>query len=307
MTLENKVTTLGTIHAWEISAFGPNGYRAPNIYSPKFFAYGYQWALLFCSKSAYIKNKGYACIYLVLKSEKQAIKMKYQLSILDRENKIHLSTTGWIVSDVFEPTECAFPVRIQNSVLNDKKDEILNDGKLTILCKIFMDFNEIMESVSGKSDNEKNENDFMDYEKYFLSKTFSDMQFIVDEEVFHVHKIILSIRSEVFAAMFAHDMKENNENKVKIENIDSRVFQEVLRYMYTGKVSDIDIIVKDLLVAADKYMLQELKKICEDHFKKTDKNIFEYRIIADTFNLRNLKKKIIMFIAENSEALLSKV
>ena len=106
-----------------------------------------------------------------------------------------------------------------------------------------------------------------------------------------------------------HDGEENHKNKVKIENIDSRVFQEILRYMYTGKVDGIDTIVKDLLVAADKYMLQGLKKICEEHFKKTltNENIFEYGLIGDKFNLWSLKKKIINVIAENSEVLLSKV
>jgi speckle-type POZ protein len=83
----------------------------------------------------------------------------------------------------------------------------------------------------------------------------SDVTFNVRGQKFAAHKAILSMRSPVFAAMFLHPTKEMQTGEVEVDDIDPNVFQEVLRYMYTGltRLTAMDVTAPALLVAADKY------------------------------------------------------
>ena len=82
------------------------------------------------------------------------------------------------------------------------------------------------------------------------SKKFSDVTFITGDQEFQAHKLILSARSQVFAAMFEHECEETR--KVTITDVSVEAFEELLRYIYTGKVSSVEQYTGDLLVAADK-------------------------------------------------------
>ena len=95
------------------------------------------------------------------------------------------------------------------------------------------------------------------------SEQLSDVTLKVDEQIFHAHKVILAARSPVFAAMFQREMWEKVENYVTVSGISCKVFKELLRYIYTGKVANFKDTVFELLLAADEYRLDELKIMCE--------------------------------------------
>lgn len=59
-------------------------------------------------------------------------------------------------------------------------------------------------------------------------------------------------RSDVFAAMFEHEMEERKLNRVAITDVDHEVLKEMLRFIYTGKAPNLDKMADDLLAAADK-------------------------------------------------------
>ena len=63
---------------------------------------------------------------------------------------------------------------------------------------------------------------------------------------------IISARSMVFNAMFAHEMEESKQNRVDITDVDHEVMREMLRFIYTGKAPNLDKMADDLLAAADK-------------------------------------------------------
>jgi speckle-type POZ protein len=95
----------------------------------------------------------------------------------------------------------------------------------------------------------------------------SDVNFNICDRQFPAHKLILAARSEVFDAMFKQPMKEQSTNKIKIEDIQPEVFQELLRFIYTGRVSTatMETMAVGLFIAADKYMLNGLKNKCENY------------------------------------------
>uniref|UniRef100_A0A183BWT3 BTB domain-containing protein n=1 Tax=Globodera pallida TaxID=36090 RepID=A0A183BWT3_GLOPA len=81
-----------------------------------------------------------------------------------------------------------------------------------------------------------------------------------------VHKAILAARSPVFAAMLQHvDTSESKTGVLEIKDVECGVVKEMLNFIYSGKSSspEINEIASDLLIAADKYRLEELKTHCE--------------------------------------------
>ncbi|XP_032782386.2 speckle-type POZ protein B [Daphnia magna] len=107
-------------------------------------------------------------------------------------------------------------------------------------------------------------------EEFLENKTLSDVNLNVGGRVFHGHNIILAARSKVFAAMFNHETAEKLLNNVDIQDVDPDVFQEVLRYVYTGQMSSgtLDKMAVGVLAVADKYFLDQLKAECESHLMK---------------------------------------
>lgn len=64
--------------------------------------------------------------------------------------------------------------------------------------------------------------------------------------------VFLLARSPVFQAMFEHEMEERKHNRVDITDVDHEVLREMLRFIYTGKASNLEKMADDLLAAADK-------------------------------------------------------
>ena len=84
------------------------------------------------------------------------------------------------------------------------------------------------------------------------SEKHSDVILLVGGKKLKAHKNILAARSPVFAAMFEHECKETEESCVDIVDVDLDVFQELLRYIYTGKVDVLKQYAAELLIASDK-------------------------------------------------------
>ena len=59
--------------------------------------------------------------------------------------------------------------------------------------------------------------------------------------------------------MFDHDMEEKKNSRVEVKDVEPEVMAELLRFIYTGKVTTIDSMAAELLAAADKYALERLK------------------------------------------------
>jgi speckle-type POZ protein len=98
-------------------------------------------------------------------------------------------------------------------------------------------------------------------EELFEKMPLSVVTFNVRGRQFSAHKNILAIRSPVFSAMFQHPTKEMQTSELEVEEVNPDVFQEVLRYLYTGltRSTTMDVMAPGLFAAADKYLLEMLK------------------------------------------------
>jgi len=92
-------------------------------------------------------------------------------------------------------------------------------------------------------------------------KNMTDVEFLVGEESFGAHRSLLSARSPVFAAMFSSGMKEVETGRVRIEDVDSDIFQHFLKFLYTG-IFDSSSMDEELFAVADKYQVETLMELC---------------------------------------------
>lgn len=99
---------------------------------------------------------------------------------------------------------------------------------------------------------------------YVGKKQSSDVTFLIEGKEFYAHKIALTAHSEVFKSMFQGDYREKDAASIPIPNIRWPVFKAMIECMYVGSVEVTTDIAQELLEVADRYMVDKLKKLCED-------------------------------------------
>ncbi|XP_065205256.1 speckle-type POZ protein B-like [Planococcus citri] len=139
---------------------------------------------------------------------------------------------------------------------------------------------------------------------------FADFTISANGKNYHVHKVILASRSTYFAKLFESGMKENQQNRVEITDVNEDIMGEMLKFIYTGVCENLDKLADDLLIAADKYDIGHLKKICvESIYTKSlcVENALNTLILADQYDANELKSKAIDFIVANSSEIMESV
>ncbi|XP_008203955.1 protein roadkill-like [Nasonia vitripennis] len=128
----------------------------------------------------------------------------------------------------------------------------------------------------------------------------SDVTLVSRGEEFPAHRNILASDSVVFSAMFIRSAEENAEinNRIIINDVNPDVLHQVLRFIYTRKLSQYEL-VPDVLIAADKYELGKLKTLCERILfdKMSPNNVCGILLLADRYNFQSLKNWALFFIS----------
>lgn len=141
-----------------------------------------------------------------------------------------------------------------------------------------------------------------DYASLLTNKQLSDVTITVGARKFYAQRAILSVRSAVFAAMFQSGMQESKPNcTISVEDIEPDVFHEVLRFIYTEQVKGLAAMAHELLAAADKYALDQLKNMCVRHLcgNITKDTVLQTLVQADLYRVQQLKDTAIRFICVN--------
>ncbi|XP_046646399.1 TD and POZ domain-containing protein 4-like [Daphnia pulicaria] len=245
--------------------------------------------------------------YLEIRLLNLSINMKYpmavDITVCDENCKTIFQNTSGILGYTYFGNPSVV-LRITKKSLLETWDFV--NGKTTIRCKIK---SLIRKQLTGKAttaeihlhdktqtrDNDKQDLILHQHEELFEKMPFlSDVTFNVRGQKFPAHIIILAMRSPVFAAMFQHPTKEMLSGNVEVEDVDPDVFQEVLRYLYTGltRSTTLDVMAPELLVVADKYLLEELKTRCETHLirKMSSKNCLDLLSLTTHHPAEHLKK-----------------
>ena len=136
---------------------------------------------------------------------------------------------------------------------------------------------------------------------------------------------MLSLRSEVFQAMFSIDSQEKQENMIKISDISSQTMKSFLKFIYTDLV-ELKEITCDLMKAADKYNFPRListvqlfctpegvmsnftyiTDVCLKHLLKiiSTENVMDILVTAYLLNPHLLLKEVSKFIFNHRGSIL---
>jgi len=148
--------------------------------------------------------------------------------------------------------------------------------------------------------------------KGFLNNPeFSDKVYIVEGRELRAHKFLMCARSEYFRGSFLSGMKEAIEPVTDLTEtgITYETFATVLEFIYTDNIpNDTSAeLALDVLVAANQYMLQRLKMICEDRIMNNAEldlencvDVYEY---AQLHGAMKLRKHAMDYIIKNVENL----
>ena len=99
------------------------------------------------------------------------------------------------------------------------------------------------------------------------------------------YKVILS-RCAYFQRMFASETKEKSTNEVIVPDVTPDVFRAMLQFIYSDTLpKDSAEITLDLLVAADKYDVEKLKRKCE---LLVPVNVVDALVVAESINAKTL-------------------
>lgn len=130
---------------------------------------------------------------------------------------------------------------------------------------------------------------------------YSDVSLVVGDRVFKAHKHVLSSKSEVFRAMFTHEMTENQDGIVRIEDVDAEVIGEMLNYIYTGRAKNLRKIPRELFEAAHRYEILGLRSRCEEYFvfNLNCQNVIAILDMASLYELGEMKKGAMSFVSNH--------
>jgi len=143
-----------------------------------------------------------------------------------------------------------------------------------------------------------------DLRKLVNNPKLSDVKFIFpleENQELYSHKNILSSRCEIFRAMFRSGMKESREGNIIIKNLKKSTFLSLLDYLYTGQLLATAENIIELLQAADLYVLEHLKALCERKLARYVElnNVINMLQLADQFKAPELKEHCLIEIAKH--------
>lgn len=123
---------------------------------------------------------------------------------------------------------------------------------------------------------------------FFNDEDFSDVTFVVQGRKVYGHKMVLSIVSDCFRAMFTTGFRESQAMEIEIPDCSYEAFLAVMEYIYTGQTPKMDIStpvgssvspdairdinlsrIVEILELADRFFLDHLKQICETMLQPT--------------------------------------
>ncbi|GFS77621.1 TD and POZ domain-containing protein 1 [Trichonephila clavipes] len=215
------------------------------------------------------------------------------------------------------------PLIFTKNKLFRKKDLYLKDDKLSLCCVCAFTTGIAYEGVGrtiSRNFNSREEGDKIpsrivaegkhtgclkdDIKSLYNDITLSDTALCTEKESYPAHIAILCARSPVFKAMFTSDMKEKINKNVDILDLNDDTVQQMLLYMYTDTLENLQWESALLLYeAADKYDMMSLRNQCasfiESHLTPT--NVCEALALADRHQDEDLKSILQKYIVHNKE------
>lgn len=174
-------------------------------------------------------------------------------------------------------------------------------------------------SLVGFRERDRDEKLLEEFDSILHDQATADFTITCNGKNFPVHRAIISARSRVLRAMIQSNMVEAKTGVHNIDHppIDDKCLEEMIHFIYTGRLSGNDIDIQALCFAADKYDIKGLvRAICtklevgegregQVWYGRHDQ-VADMLIAGDLHNIEQLKKMAIQRIKINKEILADK-
>lgn len=186
----------------------------------------------------------------------------------------------------------------------DESQGWLHDGALRVNCRLSV------VTGFGKEDSTIDMTDTQQglrdsFKELLTSGQFADVVLEVGDERVHAHSLVLACRSRVFRAMFASQMRETLERRVKIDDMDPGAFKELVSFFYTGEFDPASLQTDDtalnLLQAAHRYDAPAVVEKCTSMLRArlSPDNVSERLELADMINCSDFKVQCLDFMRQH--------
>ncbi|KAL4170837.1 hypothetical protein KRP22_008940 [Phytophthora ramorum] len=132
------------------------------------------------------------------------------------------------------------------------------------------------------------------------NQLLSDVTFIVEGSPIFGHKS-LCVRCNYFKAMFTGEMMESTAREIEVSDVSRATFLSLLEFVYTDRLTVTDADVEELFVAADRYGIESLKRLCAQKLLKSVRidNVSSILQAADQHNSPSLRDECFAFTLRN--------
>ncbi|ESO99112.1 hypothetical protein LOTGIDRAFT_173854 [Lottia gigantea] len=156
--------------------------------------------------------------------------------------------------------------------MSDMSDEISIDSEASFSSKDHLEF--LIDNVS----------------KFRMEGGYTDITIKIEDHKFDCHKIVLAAGSAYFRSMFSSGMEESRQNVVELKQLDGKVFEHVLQFIYTGSVNITGLMVQELFTQAHLFQITPLVELTVQFFQQNmnDNNCLAALTLADLHNHKPL-------------------
>ena len=206
---------------------------------------------------------------------------------------------------------------VEQDILSKNKEEWLAGDKLTVECEILVDKTELYIKMIEKGRVEE----FDDLGMLFNNEKLSDVRFLFskDPRILFAHKHVVKKKmGPLFCIMLGIDSVKKEEREpasrscksIYMKDFSFETVNEILRYIYTGEAFVVSAPYQiELLEAANKYKIEELKQLCERQLVQnlSIANCVQYLKNSINCCADHLKASSVDFIVKNSYEMLENV
>ena len=128
----------------------------------------------------------------------------------------------------------------------------------------------------------------------------ADVTLVCEDKEWQLHSAVLEMRSPFFKAAIANEMKEKNEKKIVINDLDPKTVEDVVNYMHGIPIAGGS--VPALLEAAERFQMMDMKEeVAMVAVKSISKeNVLELGYLAERYKVEQLLKSCERFIVDES-------
>uniref|UniRef100_A0A0N5C1Z2 Speckle-type POZ protein (inferred by orthology to a human protein) n=1 Tax=Strongyloides papillosus TaxID=174720 RepID=A0A0N5C1Z2_STREA len=265
-----------------------------------------KWSLILYPKGFEDKSRDHISLYLQLEeTDNVDVTTMCRFYVLNQEGEKKFAETLNIkFNKTMKREGCSQFLKTDLILKNDS--QILVNDTLTLGCEIFYICctpNTVTTSTTNNP-NQSLSTLTNDYGRILESSKFYDCVIKSGDSEIYAHRCILSDRSEVFDSILTEKQNECTSNIIEINDFSPKVVKEMIKYLYTGKLPNIDGMACEMLAIGDKYKLKPLKSAAEESLmeKVEIDNVCDYLIKSELYSAKTLQEWCLRFISLNPKS-----